>query len=239
MNKKTITNWLMGAKIMSLPRRIIKKIILFAISGKNGVIVYYDDPERAKFLKLIKSARKDSQVIALLDNEAYQIIMAVKRTEKIEGDIAEVGVYKGGSAKLICEVKGYRALHLFDTFEGLPDVGEIDVLFHKGQFEASLEEIKNHLKKYSNVYFYKGFFPATADPVKNKKFSFIHLDVDIYSSTLDCLNFFYPKMSRGGVIVSHDYIYAAGVKKAFDDFFKDKLEPIIELSGSQCLIVKV
>lgn len=239
MDKKTITNWLVDSKIMSLPRRIAKKIISFAISGKNGIIIYYDDPERSKFLRLIKNARKEGEMIALLDNEAYQIIMVVKRTEKIEGDIAEVGVYKGGSARLICEVKGDRSLHLFDTFEGLPDVGDIDVLFHKGQFEASLEDIKNHLKKYSNVHFYKGFFPATADPVKNKKFSFVHFDVDIYSSTFDCLNFFYPRMSKGGVIVSHDYIYAAGVRKAFDEFFKDKPEPIIELSGSQCLIVKV
>ncbi len=49
-----------------------------------------------------------------------------ERTEKIKGELAEVGVYKGGSAKLICEAKGNSILHLFDTFEGLPNVGEND-----------------------------------------------------------------------------------------------------------------
>ena len=85
--------------------------------------------------------------------------MAVKRTGKIEGDIAEVGVYRGGSAKLICEAKGNKQLHLFDTFEGLPDLCEKDGAspFHKGQFIGSYEDVKNYLRKYSSVYFYKGF----------------------------------------------------------------------------------
>ena len=42
--------------------------------------------------------------------------MAVKATRKLSGDIAEVGVYRGGSAMIICEAKGNKKLHLFDTF---------------------------------------------------------------------------------------------------------------------------
>jgi hypothetical protein len=176
----------------------------------------------------------------LYDNEAYQIYMSVKRTRKIAGDLAEVGVYKGGSAKLICEANAEKPLHLFDTFEGIPKVDEIDEsLFYRGQFSSSLEEVKNCLKEYKNTHFYPGLFPDTAKPVKDKKFSFIHLDVDTYQSTLSCLQFFYPRMNRGGIILSHDYIHAAGVRKAFDEFFEDKFEPIIEMSGTQCLIVKL
>ena len=46
--------------------------------------------------------------------------MAAKITGKVTGDIAEVGVYKGGSAKIICSAKGDRHLHLFDTFAAFP-----------------------------------------------------------------------------------------------------------------------
>ena len=48
-------------------------------------------------------------------------------------------------------------------------------------------------------------------------------------------------MNKGGIIMSHDYFYAEGVRKAFDEFFSDKPEPIIELPSTytQCLIVKV
>ena len=67
----------------------------------------------------------------------------------------------------------------------------------------------------------------------------VHLDVDLYKSTLDCLKFFYPRVNKGGIIISHDYPSVNGVKKAFDEFFKDKPEPIIRVSYNQCLIVKI
>jgi hypothetical protein len=46
-------------------------------------------------------------------------------------------------------------------------------------------------------------------------------------------------MSPGGIIISHDYITAPGVQKAFDEFFSNKPEPLIETAGSQCFIVKL
>jgi hypothetical protein len=45
-------------------------------------------------------------------------------------------------------------------------------------------------------------------------------------------------MTTGGVILSHDYITAPGVQKAFDEFFVDKPEPVVETAGSQCMVVK-
>lgn len=85
------------------------------------------------------------------------------------------------------------------------------------------------------MYFYKGLFPQTAEPIKDKKFAFVHLDTDLYESTLEGLKFFYPRMVKHGIILSHDYSTIKEVRRAFQDFG----EPIIELSMSQCLIVKV
>jgi O-methyltransferase len=79
----------------------------------------------------------------------------------------------------------------------------------------------------------------TARPVEYKHFFFVHLDVGTYSSTLSCLEFFYQRMSRGGIVISHDYVTAKGVRKAFDEFFCDKPEPILEITGSQCLFMKL
>ncbi len=236
---KKLIRWSASTKLLTVPRRIFTPVILYAIETRGRVVISYEDQERRHVLDLIRQIKRQTRML-LQDNEAYQIYMAVKRTEKIDGDLAEVGVFEGGSAKLICEANGKRPLHLFDTFEGIPNVDDIDEpLFHKGQFAASLEGVKNCLKDYKEVYFYKGIFPDTTRPIENKKFSFVHLDVDTYESTASCLNFFYPRMSQGGIILSHDYINAAGVRRAFDEFFKDKLEPIIEMSGLQCLIVKL
>ena len=99
------------------------------------------------------------------------------------------------------------------------------------------------MRSYKNVYFYQGIFPETANSIENKNFSFVHLDVDLYKSTLDALEFFYSRVNRGGVILSHDYGSGGegetAIKKAFDEFFTDKPEPIFELTGSQCMIIKL
>lgn len=236
---KKLIKWSANTKIFALPWRLFENVVIDNIQNKGAVILYYSDAERHKVIDLINKIKGETELLLGI-NEAYQIFMAVKRTEKVKGDIAEVGAYKGGSAKLICEVKGNKPLHLFDTFEGIPKVDEIDTpQFYKGQYAASVEAVKNYLKKYKKVYFYKGVFPATVAPIKDKRFSFVHFDVDTYESTINCLKFFYSRMSKGGIIISHDYFYVPGVRRAFDEFFKDKSEPIIEMSGSQCLVVKV
>lgn len=247
---KKIIRWAATTNLLRLPRTLTKKAIYYAIFVKKGpmfsinhafhVRSFYN-PEILKVKDLVKIIKGETKMI-LHDVEALQIFMAVKQTEKLKGDIAEVGVFMGGSSKLICEAKGNKRLHLFDTFEGLPALSEEDNknLFYENQFSASYEEVKNYLNSYENVFFYKGLFPSTAGPVSNETFSFVHLDVDLYEATLECIKFFYPRMSKGGIIISHDYAFASGVKKAFDEFFYDKPEPIIELEiiGTQCLIVK-
>lgn len=173
--------------------------------------------------------------------EMCNIYLFVKKAAKIPGDIAEVGVYRGGSARIICEAKGDKPLHLFDTFSGLPAPDDsVDVLAEGEMKDTSLEQVMSSLASYPNVFFYKGLFPQTAGPVRDHTFSFVHLDTDLYKSTKDCLEFFYDKMNPGGIILTHDYnsIDTPGVRKAFDEFFVDKPETIVELWDSQCLIVK-
>jgi hypothetical protein len=67
----------------------------------------------------------------------------------------------------------------------------------------------------------------------------VHFDVDLYESTKACLEFFYPRMIVGGVMLSHDYSLLAGVRKAVDEFLQDKPEKPIELPSTQCMIVKL
>jgi O-methyltransferase len=187
---KSLVIWLTTARFLAFPRRLFARAIFFAIESQGMVVISYSDHDRRKVIDLIRNIKRSIPML-LYDNEAYQIYMAVKRTRKIDGDLAEVGVYRGGSAKLICEANAEKPLHLFDTFEGIPKVDEIDEsLFYEGQFSSSFEDVKDYLKDYKNIYFYRGLFPDTAKPIKDKKFSFIHLDVDTYQSTLSCLHFF-------------------------------------------------
>lgn len=219
---------------------IISKILSYLNNEfQFRLLSFYKERE---IVNLIKNIKKEID-FAFYPIEAFQVYSITKSQNNIEGDIAEVGVYQGGSAKLICEAKKGKTLHLFDTFEGLPKVTEEDTHFgmkywETGEFKnTSVENVKKYLSKYTDVKFYKGKFPDTVEPIDKKQFSFVHLDVDLYQSTLDCLKFFFPRMVNGGVILTHDF-HTSGVKKAFDEYFKDKKIPQIELSSSQCLVVK-
>ncbi len=86
---------------------------------------------------------------------------------------------------------------------------------------------------------YPGLFPDSAGASSDCRFSFVHLDVDLYESTRAALEFFYPRMNPGGMILSHDYVIADGVRNAFDEFFEPKAETVLELSGNQCLVVRL
>jgi hypothetical protein len=224
--------------------RFRKAFIIDPVMGYDlamrGRLSHYGDGERKEFQSLLKEIRSETELL-IEDIEAYQIHMAVKRTAKVPGDIAEVGVYRGGSAKIICRAKGDRHLHLFDTFEGLPCVDEIDAVwpFYEGKFTASEEAVREYLREFTRVFIYRGIFPETGMPICDRRFSFVNLDVDTYRSTKDCLEFFYPRMSPGGIILSHDYVNTPGVRKAFDEFFLEKTEPVIETAASQCMVVKV
>tara|TARA_B100000029_G_scaffold508795_1_gene596516 strand:+ start:440 stop:1366 length:927 start_codon:yes stop_codon:yes gene_type:complete len=174
-------------------------------------------------------------------DENYTLYSCIKATKDLPGDIAELGVWKGATSRLICEVKGEKNLYLFDTFEGLPKTNDNDRFVQKGWLEnTSLESVKNYLSDFKNIHFLKGVFPETTGPITDKKFSFVHLDTNLYQSTLDALDFFWPRMVVGGRIVSHDYNTNSmpGIKQAFSEFFMNQPEKIIEIADTQVMVIK-
>jgi hypothetical protein len=209
------------------------------LKGLGGLVVGHDTRFFDIHIALIREGRGTQTLF-----ERYNLYCLAKATARLPGMLAEAGVYRGGSAKLLCEIKGDTPLYLFDTFAGLPrGTLNVDPGFGTGQFsETSLEQVEAYLKAFHNVHFYQGLFPASAmgrEP-ERQSYRFVHLDLDLYQSTFDALGFFYPRMVKGGIIVSHDYnlLRAIGVRKAFEEFFADKTEPIIPLWETQCVIVK-
>jgi O-methyltransferase len=207
-------------------------------AGRNYYnLLRYETRHRKRWMDSVTAVKRE-RTLLLSHCEACQLISAVTATEKLGGDMAEVGVAFGASAKLIATYAPDRPLHLFDTFDGLPYVLDRDSdRFAKGQFRCTLEDVRNYIGD-RRAHFYKGLFPLTADRVRDRTFSFVHLDVDLYASTLAGLKFFYPRMCPGAILISHDYLTSDGVNTAFAEFFADKPEPVIELSGYQCMVVK-
>jgi hypothetical protein len=200
--------------------------------------------EDQDFLNLHQELLEDGRGIQTF-TERYNLYSLAKATCRLPGALAEAGVYRGGSAKILCHVKGESPIYLFDTFEGMPEVdAKRDGVFSKGDFaDTQYNEVVSYLSGYKNVHAYKGFFPESAvdkEP-EQQTYRFVHLDMDIYDSTIQALRFFYPRMVRGALLVSHDYnrLDAPGVKRAFNEFFSDKPETVIPLWDTQCVFTKM
>jgi O-methyltransferase len=176
--------------------------------------------------------------------ERHHLWSLTRAAAETGGAMAEVGVHRGASAELIATAKGAAALHLFDTFAGMPATDPAtDGRFTAGQFaDASLAGVQARLAGFAHVHFHPGFFPDSAqglDPAL--RFALVHLDVDLHRSTLDGLRYFYPRLLPGGFLISHDYgdLSVPGVKQAFDEFLRDKPERVVPLWPSQGLLVRL
>lgn len=195
----------------------------------------YDDRFGALLREISSSCNMDG-------DEQYTLYSSAKAVTEIDGSFAEVGVYKGGSAKILNGLKDRKKLHLFDTFSGLPAVERLEGenLRDGWLSDTSEEAVKRFLGELDNVFFHKGVFPATAAGVEDESFSLVHIDVDLYQTTFDCLQFFWPRLLSGGRLISHDYnnIGCPGVKQAFREYFADSQHLIVEVAESQCLVVK-
>ena len=150
----------------------------------------------------------------------FIIYQFARRACDRQGDFAEVGVYKGGTARLL---GGFgKTLHLFDTFQGMPE-SKPDVDRHKaGDFgDTSLASVQEYLRELGpGIHYHNGLFPQSSAGLECIRFAFVHIDVDIYDSTKSCAEFFYPRLTPGAAMIFDDYGFdtCPGCKKAVDEF---------------------
>lgn len=150
------------------------------------------------------------------------------KMRNVKGDVAELGVYKGELAKYLNAYFVDSELYLLDTFEGFDNR---DTTFENtnnlssasvGDFsDTSLEAVKAKMPCLDKCHFIKGYFPQSASQIPNDaRFKFVNLDTDLYQPILAGLEFFYPRLNSGGVILIHDYTNPTypGVKKAVHEF---------------------
>ncbi|MCL2399039.1 MAG: class I SAM-dependent methyltransferase [Defluviitaleaceae bacterium] len=155
------------------------------------------------------------------------------REKGIQGCVAECGVFMGEFAKEINRTFPTDRLYLFDTFSGfderdliieknlgLADQNNQYANFSAGHFSITHEDIViKNLPHPEMCIIRKGYFPETIQGL-DETFSFVNLDFDLYQPTLSGLEYFYPRMVNGGVILIHDYFAEActGVKAAVKEF---------------------
>jgi hypothetical protein len=175
----------------------------------------------------------------------WSFILNIKQilSEDVPGDFAELGVWRGNTASVLAHYADIsnRKLYLFDTFEGFDsrDLGGVDKDKQMAFADTSLPMVKNVIGNSSSVCrFAKGYFPSTITEEHDANiYSIVSLDCDLYEPMKSGLDFFYPRMSKGGILFLHDYSsnFWDGAKKAVDEFCAKNEEYIIlipDKSGS-------
>lgn len=146
----------------------------------------------------------------------------------VKGAVAELGVYKGELAKYLNAYFKDDILYLIDTFLGfderdtkLDNENKLSSASVGDFSDTSLESVKAKMPYIQNCRFIQGYFPQTCSLIPQEEtFKFVNLDVDLYQPIYVGLEYFYPRLSKGGIILIHDYtsIFYSGVQKAVDEF---------------------
>ncbi|HXX56061.1 MAG TPA: TylF/MycF/NovP-related O-methyltransferase, partial [Methanoregula sp.] len=107
-------------------------------------------------------------------------------------------------------------------------------------FECPLDCVRDNLREFGFIELKKGWIPERFGEISSERFSFVHIDVDLYQPIRDSLEFFYPRMIPGGIIVLDDYGYLGfpGAKKATDEFIKNRPDFFLDLPSGSAFIIK-
>ncbi len=148
----------------------------------------------------------------------HTILWAANQCLQVEGDFVECGTNKGGFARAIVEYHDLPAVnknfYLLDTFEGLAD----ELLSDKEKAAGKKEHFENEykdcyaqvtetFKHFPFVKIIKGMVPDTLTQVPSERIAFLSIDMNCIAPEIAALNYFWDKLSKGGIIVLDDYAY--------------------------------
>jgi hypothetical protein len=244
-------------KFLSIIKNLIKSFLnkfSYEINSNTYKIIFQDHYyKKFNFFQYYEKCKKFSINVSYRRYlSLFQSLQYILKN-KIKGDIVECGVFKGGSAMMICYFLKFfivknKKIWLYDTYEGMsaPSRRDIDLndkrakdFLNEKKIEnknnvwafSSLNSVKNNIKQTNfnikNCIFIKGKVEKTLKVKKPKSISLLRLDTDFYHSTKAELKYLYNLISPGGIIIIDDYGHWKGCKLAVDQFFKNKKNILI------------
>jgi O-methyltransferase len=174
----------------------------------------------------------------------WMLYQLLRLTRDIPGDTVECGSFRGAASWLIATMNegSGKTHHIFDSFEGLSAPGPSDGDFwSRGSLSCDEESVRARMADVaSDVRYYKGWIPTRFHEVADRRFSFVHVDVDLEAPTIDSVRFFYDRLVPGAVLVCDDYGFSMcpGATRAIDDFLADKPERMLALPNAGGFFIK-
>ena len=180
-------------------------------------------------------------------------------TLPVPGARAECGAYRGATALLLCHARrsrqpGFRGddFYLIDSFSGTSTSGAHDRIpvrgadgttrmedfFPAGKTDTSAELVRGFFGDFPHAQICAGWIPQVFATLPERDWAFVHLDLTLYEPTLASLEYFYPRLSEGGVILCDGSIFCPGVQTAWNEFCARRNLAFIVLGHREHIIVK-
>lgn len=228
----------------------------FFVQGRMDIdpkSLWFDAEFAETYGGFFNPSRKEKRVsLPMHDHVRADMLYLLCRSvedRSVSGAMAELGVYKGATASLFHHYFPEKKLYLLDTFSGF-DPKDVEIESNQTGLKTTPEHfsdtaiasVKTRMNlQNDNVEFIQGYFPQSAtETLRNERFCLVHLDADLYAPTLAGLEFFYPRLTSGGILIIHDYNAWPGVRKSVDQYCQSNSIvplPMPDKSGS-CVILK-
>ncbi len=234
--------------------------LLFSLAVVASVWYLYawfsgTDRVNTQWREAVKSGKVSSQLLKAYrsypDKQRFLLfwlqLTSLRDRLPLTAVMAELGVYKGETAYIMHSIDPERELFLFDTFEGFiphdlhQETGEASEYSSASFADTSAERVKELLNHSPNIHVFIGDFKTLITEIPEREYAFVSIDVDLAEPTLAGLNYFYPRLRPGGVIVVHDYNHRwKGLMNAVKSFLETIPEQAVLIpdTNSSLVIVK-
>jgi O-methyltransferase len=202
------------------------------------------------FMKIYNQIKDNTLVDIYRCYELWQLIQKAQSLNS-RAAVLEVGVWRGGTAGIMSQqlsnLQSKAVLYLADTFTGVAKAGVNDSFYTGGEHSDTSQEIVEDVLKNKSRYPYykilKGIFPDdTAHGISiDEQFALCHIDVDVYTSAKDILEWVWERLITGGVVVFDDYGFhsCTGVTKLVDEYRNHADRQIIHNLNGHAIMIKL
>lgn len=180
-------------------------------------------------------------------------------TLAVPGAYAECGAYRGATALLLCHAWRSRApafdgsgFYVIDSFSGTPESDERDLIPVRGdgggirmtsffpprKSDVEVDKVRGYFRGFPRVEIAHGWIPDVLETLPEPAWAFVHIDLTLYAPTLSALEYFYPRLSPGGVLICEGSLFCPGVQKAVDSYAAAHDVPYVTLGHRELVFTK-
>jgi hypothetical protein len=188
----------------------------------------------------------------------HDLVRYFLATLEVPGARVECGAYRGATALLLCRTA--RSLdaafdgtdfYLIDSFSGTSASTEHDLIpvredggtrmkpfFPPRTTDVKVEDVRASFREFAAARVLEGWIPAVFESLPETAWAFVHLDLTLYEATLEALQYFYDRLSAGGVLICDGSVFCPGAQRAVDDFSSARDIPYVTLGYREAVFIK-